>query len=267
MQSGVPDFDNDVSRHYQFDHPEQDLGPVEEMSFLWPMKKFAFRPGTGTSYSSSNYELLGLILAQQANKTSWEEYTQAQDLPVLPEMKSTSFATRGKCSKYMQVHGYSSNGTNDVDVYDVSCTNGWTCGNLLSSAGDAAIFARALLGNEERVVKKSTREEMVKFHPFDAEKAWSAGIHYGLGVMDFSARYGKPLGTLIGHGGETYGFISYTIYAVGYDFAISIVANGETPLVTNITQGVLSAAFATIVQYLSTGTTTPSNSTPSTIIV
>merc|ERR1712232_320244 len=85
MRSGIPDFDNMQSRSYQFDHPDTDLGPVDEIGFLSSPVDFDCTPGTCGEYSSTNYELLGLILAQQAGATSWDQYTQATDLGAVLE--------------------------------------------------------------------------------------------------------------------------------------------------------------------------------------
>lgn len=249
MQSGIPDFDNDVSRQYQFDHPRKDLGPIEEMSFIFPVKSFSCDPGACAEYSSSNYELLGLLLAQQAGKASWDEYTQAEDLPVFPEMTNTAFSVHGPCSKYTKVHAYSNERSPPVDVYDVSCTNGWTCGNLISNAADAAFFVRALLGKGERVLKQSTQKEMLKTRVFDKKKAWAVGLPYGLGVMDFSYYFpGMESGELMGHGGETYGFTAFTLYSKKWDFGVSVVANNENGAVTRQAIGM---AYDAIVEHLS----------------
>merc|ERR1712232_920486 len=59
MRSGIPDFDNMQSRSYQFDHPDTDLGPVDEIGFLSLPVDFDCTPGTCGEYSSTNYELLG----------------------------------------------------------------------------------------------------------------------------------------------------------------------------------------------------------------
>jgi len=247
MQSGIPDFDasTTVSRQYQYAHPDEDLGPVKEISFIFPLKNWSCDPGTCVEYSSSNYELLGLLLAQQAGKKSWDEYTQAQDLPSIPEMTSTIFGLHGKCSNYTNVHAYSTAPGYLVDVYNWSCTNGWTCGNLISSAADAAVFVRALLGKGERVVKKSTQEEMLKFVPLN--KTWAIGLPYGLGLMDVGWGAQLEPGAFVGHCGDTYGFNSITGYVKEHDFSLSVVANSEN---ANITNDAAAQAYEIIVDYL-----------------
>jgi len=234
MQSGIPDFDNDASRQYQFKHPHEDLGPVEEMSFLFPSKGFVCQPGTCGKYSSSNYELLGLILAQQAGKESWDEYDQAAGLNLssIPGTGHTRFAVHGPCSEYTKVHAYScgSDCTSEMpplDMYNVSCTNGWTCGNLITNAAGAAAFVRALLGKGNRILSEASQKEMLKFRPIT--KGFGTGLGYGLGVMDMGAFSGTGnSGSFVGHAGATYGFSSYTGYVKDLDFGISVVSNSES---------------------------------------
>lgn len=253
MRSGIPDFDNKASRQYQFNHPEEDLGPVQEVSFLFPVKNFSCSPGQCGEYSSTNYELLGLLLAQQAGKTSWDEYTQQDDLPLLPEMTSTSFALRGPCSKYTHVHAYSREQTPAVDVSNMSCANGWTCGNLISNAADAAFFVRALLSNGGRILTRSSQQEMLKFVPLTS-KAWGFGLPYGLGLMDLAAEFNLKDSALVGHAGETYGFNAITAYAKEYDFGVSVVANSENG---TLTWEVLNEAYGSIVDFLNTTALSP----------
>jgi len=253
MHSGIPDFDNMASRGYQFDHPTEDLGPIKELSFLHAGQGFDCDPGTCGEYSSSNYELLGLILAQQAGAQSWDQYQQSEGLPkdVLSAMPSTSFAVHGPCSKYTDVHAYSKERTPPVDVYSVSCTNGWTCGNLISNAADAAVFVRALLGKGERVLKASSQQEMMSFKPLT--QGWSTGLEYGLGLMDMSKFVGgTQKGEFMGHGGETYGFSASTAYSKTHDFGASIVANAENTFAVN---RIMSLVYKTVVSHLSSNAT------------
>jgi len=226
MQSGIPDFDtNPDSRSYQYAHPKEDLGPVEEVNFLPAHPRFDCSPGTCGHYSSTNYELLGLILAQQAGVSSWDEYKQASGLPadVLADMPTTVFPVHGLCSNFTQVHGYGS-GYPAKDVFDFSCTGGWTCGNVLSNAGDAAVFVRALYGTD-RIVSQTTRDEMTSFKPLT--KGFAVGTGYGLGTFDVSSLIKDFSRDLVGHAGETYGYNSITAYSKKNDFSLSITANDE----------------------------------------
>lgn len=246
MQSGIPDFDNLESRGYQFDNPTLDLGPVKELSFI-ATQKLTCDPGTCGEYSSSNFELLGLLLAQQAGAQSWDDYNQAGGLPkgVLAEMPHTTFAVHGFCSKFTDVHAYSAERSPPVDVYNMSCTSGWTCGNLISSGADVAVFVRALLGKGERVVKASTQVEMLKTAPFTV--GWSQGLMYGLGVMDLSRFISMPAGSFFGHGGDTYGFNGQVGYSAEHDIGIGVFANTENSfLISRVMPDVYNAVVSSL---------------------
>lgn len=235
MFSGLLDCDSQGARTYQYDHPDEDIDPVASLSFLTqltgkPGNAFQCAPGSCGEYSSSNYVLLGLILTQAAGLHSWDEYDQMSDLPadVLAEMPSTGFAVHGPFGKYMDVHGFSKQMMRGAgDVFNMSCTNGWTCGNLVSNAADAAYFVRAYLGTES-VVSKATRDEIVHFKSLLA--GWNPGMHYGLGVMDLRHYADETEYTFAGHGGETFGFNALTGYSAQYDFSISVAANDENTL-------------------------------------
>jgi len=147
-------------------------------------------------------------------------------------MPRTTFALHGPCSKYTEEHGYSQQMRKDV--HNLSCTNGWTCGNLLSNAADAAYFVRALLGSDQ-VLSEGMRQEMLNFSTFTL--GWSQGRRYGLGVMDiehFVRDFGRgPNISFIGHGGDTYGFVSLTGYNKEYDFGVSLAINTENNLLVD----------------------------------
>ena len=49
--------------------------------FLFYAQTLIFAPDTGGAYSSINYEILGLILAQAHGVSSWSEFDQMSVLP------------------------------------------------------------------------------------------------------------------------------------------------------------------------------------------
>jgi CubicO group peptidase (beta-lactamase class C family) len=245
MRSGIPDFDDGASRHYQLEHPEQDLGPVRNIGFVpKSTENNSLAPDVGGQYSSTNYELLGLILAQQAQASSWDTYNQSMSIPanLQQEMKHTKFGVHGTCEHYGTVHGLTIDGLpwhKPSDVYNMSCTNGWTCGNLLSSAGDAAKFVKALLGPGERVLNADLQNEMLNLTALT--HGWSVGLPYGLGLMDLSHWFKLPSKSFVGHGGATYGFLSFTGYMKDIDVGFSIVANVEVPIISHVAREAIQA--------------------------
>jgi CubicO group peptidase (beta-lactamase class C family) len=72
MRSGINDYDNKYFKNITLGRPNYDYGPIDLLHDL--NKTLAFDPGTQGMYSSMNYELLGLVLAQISNSSSWTDY-------------------------------------------------------------------------------------------------------------------------------------------------------------------------------------------------
>ena len=98
------------------------------------------------------------------------------------------------------IHGYEPagyKGGNGTDVYRISCTNGWTCGNLVARTRDVARFFADLLGplhnnnNDTRsaaaeqfqkggIVSNTSLHAMTRFVQLDPSNV----LRYGLGLME-----------------------------------------------------------------------------------
>ena len=109
---------------------------------------------------------------------------------------------------------------------------GWSCGNLAASAQDVARFYFDLLGNESSpIVSKASRGAMMATRPLDT--GWARGyLEYGSGLMIetvdpktgiIPAQVDTP-GAYIGHGGETYGFLSEQGWFPSLNLSMSAVA-------------------------------------------
>jgi len=124
MRSGIPDFDTalpfppppvDPLRATIYANPAHIFSPEELLSQPWVATgKLNFTPGTcdrkhyGNCYSSTNFVLLGLILAQHSGAESWEKFEQISAMPeyVQKELKNTAFAVSSPPSSFTAVHGY-----------------------------------------------------------------------------------------------------------------------------------------------------------------
>ena len=107
MRSGIPDYDDELIREFALEHPDEDFVPLGFISGV--DKHFLFPPGSGGSYSSVGFVLIGWILAAASAAPRWE----ALDQRGLVEANSTfaleysTFAGRGACSQYERVvHQY-----------------------------------------------------------------------------------------------------------------------------------------------------------------
>ncbi|KAJ9462128.1 Penicillin-binding protein 4* [Diplonema papillatum] len=230
MTSGIVDFDSYDLRVYQeLVAPQYDITPYDIIHVV--NKTFEFSPGAGAAYSSTNYVLLGFVLAAKANATDWDTYDQAAVLPRRPGSlyANSTFAVHGTLSSYNTPgwaisHGYPARLNKSDLLWNVSATSGWTCGNFLTSASDMAQFTYDFLGPEHLVVSPATQRELVsdmrQLHNLDS-------LYYGLGVMAFSSP-NSTSGWLIGHGGDTYGFISVSAFNMNYSYALTVTTNVES---------------------------------------
>ena len=121
--------------------------------------------GTHQDYSSTNFELLGLLLLRYANVSAWDQLDQRRaafpSAALQARFSQTSFALHGPCEEHTRVRGYEPDdryGLNvdtdcmlmtsliacryepddryglNVDTAFLSCTNGFTCGNVVAPA-------------------------------------------------------------------------------------------------------------------------------------
>ena len=63
MRSGLYDFDDDKTRSFQNRNPQADLSPIDDVWFasIHGRRPPLYPAGTSQDYSSTNFELLGLL--------------------------------------------------------------------------------------------------------------------------------------------------------------------------------------------------------------
>lgn len=233
MRSGLGDFDVASTRAYQLARPAYDITPFDILHFC--QKDFACAPGSCGRYSSTGFVLLGFLLLNHYGEAWDASPTPAYEADVLPSgggFSATRWAIHGQLAHYSTAdqpvsHGYQPNSYEwpwpfGGDVWNVSATAGWTCGNLIATASDAARFARALYGPDKTVVSSKSVAAMTRLAPL-GPGSWN----YGLGTMELPGS--TPERPYYGHGGATYGFYSYVGYNPALDFALSVVTNLELP--------------------------------------
>jgi D-alanyl-D-alanine carboxypeptidase len=167
MQSGIPDYDTakpegshptDSFRATCYKDSKRDYAPQDMLGLPWvATKQLDFEPGTKVSYSSTNFVLLGLLLAQLDNAT-WSTYNQAAIVP--PSARDdTVFALTGPPSQWTDVRGYDRTAYNGqdpaarpgVDVSNIDCVYaGWTASDYTASVQNAADFALDVYGAPAR---------------------------------------------------------------------------------------------------------------------
>ena len=128
MQSGIPDFDTaNPSRHGPdkdpfratvYANPTYGFLEPELMSEPWvATHKLTSKPGEGFHYSSTNFGILGLILAHHAGVDDYLQFNQSSFIP--PELASAAgminWASKGSPSDYNVVPGYDRTDYNGQD--------------------------------------------------------------------------------------------------------------------------------------------------------
>ena len=162
-----------------------------------------FPPGRGTSYSDTNFQLLGKIVEAVTGK------------PLVNAYEDFIFKPLGL--KHTYLVGYNKGQTSqlaepaDVFYKNVNITkirsNGsyWAEGGIVSTADEMIIFLKAL--NEGRIVGRDTLKLM---HDW---RGWRFPLEYGFGTMLFC--FPRPMRLLIkmpplwGHSGSTGSFLYY----------------------------------------------------------
>jgi hypothetical protein len=216
MTSGIHDYDRGNYSQDQFASPTRDFDPIEIIGTYVP-PGFDFQPGSKQSYCSTNYILLGMVLANHLGDTKgeWKSYDQRSVFPasIRADLNKSMFIDKGTCSKYTPVHGimapsfYDRNATSDTDVWNVSCVGGWTGGNYVGAVGDVAQYTYALYKPESTIVSKARLANMLNF-----SAPRSHGKFYGMATfsLDWSVTdvtSDPPVTTEgYGHVGDTYGY-------------------------------------------------------------
>jgi len=243
MHSGIPDFDTakpcssrdpgcvptDSLRQELYDNPNHNYSPIELMSLPWvAFNQTVIPPFTyyGTEYSSTNFMLLGMILARAQGWSEWDGLMQADFLPasVRDKYRHLSFGAHGSPSAFSTVHGYDRTAYNgnkgSRDVFGVAGTfSGWTASDLCGTAADIAELAWDVYGPDYNMAPKEYIDQMIPIWPW-----------YGAATFNLTSRTGRepPLGTAYGHLGATYGYQSIMSYHPELELSFAIGSNLET---------------------------------------
>jgi CubicO group peptidase (beta-lactamase class C family) len=242
MTSGVPDFDTanpcypqpceakDSLRAALYKTPSKGMTPIELMKVPWVKhhwkKCVATWQPVPFCYSSTNFMLLGLVLAAHSKSTSWKTYDQTASLP--PSLRGkVQFALSGAPSKYTGVHGYDRTSYNapsgqhaNHDNYDVSGVfSGWTASDFVSNVSTVANLAWEILGPPAAVA------------PTKYAKMMNPGKYfYGLATQNLGSNTGRKdeYGEVYGHMGATYGYQGLAGWAPALNVSVAVATNIET---------------------------------------
>lgn len=232
MTSGLADYDGEAFAEAQFANRSKAFGPVEILGRFVP-PSLLFAPGSRQSYCSTNYILLGLVLAghyhRRGSAWSWRAYEQLSVIPAAMRhtFRHSSFALAGTCQDRTPVHGfmesYVSASLPPQDVWDVSCLGGWTAGNYVGPVADVARFTYELYNRRApRIVSAASQAIMTNF----TAPGFPGFKFYGMGTFSLDWSVGDA--EAYGHVGDTYGYQSQTTYFPDLDFSLAVATNVET---------------------------------------
>ncbi|CAH0366129.1 unnamed protein product [Pelagomonas calceolata] len=216
MQAPIPDFDTGGLRDYLASGKSgtawQVLDSVKDAYPLTPLQ-----------YSSTNFVLLGMIVAHFADGLPLEETDQAYYLP--SHLKSQlHFGQNGQtASEWTDVKFYDRTAGKAGEVRHDEWSEkpgifiGWGASDLAASVPVVAELFYEIYGAQ--TVTKQV-DEMLKFHH---DPVW--GYEYGLATMSA----GVPGIPMYGHGGDTYGAESQAHYSPVLKASVVVASNVEIP--------------------------------------
>ncbi|MEU9048707.1 MULTISPECIES: serine hydrolase domain-containing protein [unclassified Kitasatospora] len=186
-----------------------------------------FAPGTGWTYSDTNYVLAGLIVERATGHSLAQELAERITKPL--HLKSTYEPTgddtgiHGPHSRfYSRLADSDKPDTPTYGIYDVTDLNpswGYGSGDLISTLGDLNTFFRALM--QGRVLPPAQMNEM--FTMEDPNNGWVPDSHYGLGIGQVTL----SCGDVWGMGGAINGSWSYTFGTRDGRHMLSTEVNGD----------------------------------------
>lgn len=156
-----------------------------------------FAPGTGWSYSNTNYVVVGLILERVTHRPISALIQQRIVRPL--RLAHTFFPEISPDIPGYHAHGYlppSLTGDGWLDITRISPTWAWAAGAVVSNVDDMRAFYRALLGG--RLLPPAQLAQMETTVPA------TPGLDYGLGLFHLQT----PCGPILGHDGGVPGYVT-----------------------------------------------------------
>jgi D-alanyl-D-alanine carboxypeptidase len=230
--SGIADYYTEKSKDGKsffevfLENPERHWTVDETIARARDELKPHFRPGTGTFYSDTNYQLLGKIIEYVTHKSLYLVY---EELLFQPLNLQHTFLIGSPEAQESQT-------TIPADIYynnkiiTKTRYNGayWSDGGIISTSEEMIVFLKAL--NEGKIINKKTLKLMHDWHKMEFP------IQYGYGTMYFKlpwlmTRMSK-LTPLWGHSGSTGSFLYFSedlnLYIAG---SINVAGSNTKPFI------------------------------------
>jgi D-alanyl-D-alanine carboxypeptidase len=248
MRSGLANYTIDQQLNQQMDENPSRVWQPEELIAMGLAMPPEFAPGQGWFYSNTNYVLLGAIIEKLTGNPVEAEFKSrifdrlaltGTSLPALDDASipepypqgytyGTNVGTIDSLVLSPEVQASAAAGTLEpFDVTDVNPSWGWTAGAGISTAGDLAVYVKAMVGGGllDPALQQQRLASMKSIVADDP-----AGQPYGYGLGGFP-------GGFLGHSGELPGYNSFMGYHPERDITVVTWAtnapapNGKGPAV------------------------------------
>ncbi|MEU9336450.1 serine hydrolase domain-containing protein [Streptomyces sp. NPDC048290] len=187
-----------------------------------------FPPGTGWSYSDTNYILAGLVV----ERATGHDYATEVERRLIRPLRLHSTTVPGTSPTVPRPHArhYSRLYLDhpDAPIHDVTDFNpsvAWAAGQIISTADDLNRFFRALLGGELLPARQQRALlDTVPTGDGEAPPTGHSSSGYGLGIRSDTLSCGV---TVWGHGGQVPGSLSRTAATRDGRHVLTLNRNGD----------------------------------------
>ncbi len=208
--SGIPNYTN--MPNFMKDREQEKT--TAEMLATFKDAPLDFEPGQQFLYSNSGYIVLGAII----EAVSGESYGSFIEEKIFKKigMNNTHYGLDTDNYPNMAT-GYSQGAEGFEKAMELSMTQPYAAGSIISTVGDQFIWIQAIRDN--KLISEASKQ-----------KAWTpttlpdgSSTNYGFGWM-MNEVNGSPS---IEHGGGIFGFVSSGVYVPGEDVFVSILTNRD----------------------------------------
>jgi D-alanyl-D-alanine carboxypeptidase len=226
-RSGIPEWESAAIEEQVARHPAK-VWKVSEFLDLAAAQPPLFAPGTGFFYSSTNYNLLGLII-ERITRHSWRRAVTRGVIRPLRLSSTDLPVPRDRSIKGQHAHGYLEFNGKTIDITRVDPSFAGAAGAcaLVTNVHDLTRFLDALFrGRLFR--RRATLTAMLDLAPAQGEGGL---VGYGLGLEHYAVPGGIEL---VGHLGGTAGYRSFVgrVRPLGVTMAFVLNAQDDpTPLI------------------------------------
>ncbi|MEE8593371.1 MAG: serine hydrolase domain-containing protein, partial [Candidatus Bipolaricaulota bacterium] len=205
----------------QYADPTKEWTDTEVLEFALDQPA-NFEPGTGYTYSNSDYLLAGLILDQVLGHHHSADIRSRILEPL--GLSSTFYEQKEPFDREMLSHGYFDFDGDGIaeDYYGLRIETGGAAGGLVSTAGDLATFISALATRRDFPDAEYREEFMQKLLTIQPASGEPGQVGTGPGIVEYDFGYGPAYG----HSGGIPGYVSYMVYFAAHDVTFAMTWNG-----------------------------------------